>query len=263
MPSEIGSGGDGQQDGSPTMSARIFVDGNLVADPRYGISQSGTSWADLRVASHERIRRDDEWTSTDPQFFNVMLFGTTAERAANTLQKGDPVHVEGRVELEEFTRKDSERAAAIKVYAHSIGMRSVTGQAGVAPERAAEREQDRAQGHGTNDEPDSTAVLHHTHEATVVTGVQRNDRDLHAMLKGSGFHWSAKTSRWFLPVTQDEPTRTKHVSDLVDAAIQAGRRFDIVNQPPSVAESPDRAQVRRSTPAAPIEPTSPATAHTL
>lgn len=36
------------------MSARITIDGNLTADPDFGVSTAGTSWARLRVASHER-----------------------------------------------------------------------------------------------------------------------------------------------------------------------------------------------------------------
>ena len=77
------------------MTARITIDGNLVADPDFGVGDSGTSWAHLRVASHERIRRDGEWVSTDPEFYNVTLFGAAAETAANDLHKGDRVTVAG------------------------------------------------------------------------------------------------------------------------------------------------------------------------
>ena len=77
------------------MTARITIDGNLVADPDFGVGDSGTSWAHLRVASHERIRRDGEWISTDPEFYNVTLFGAAAETAANDLHKGDRVTVAG------------------------------------------------------------------------------------------------------------------------------------------------------------------------
>ena len=32
------------------MSARITIEGNLTADPDFGVSNSGVSWARLRVA---------------------------------------------------------------------------------------------------------------------------------------------------------------------------------------------------------------------
>ena len=99
------------------MTARISIDGNLVADPDFGVGDSGKSWAHLRVASHERMRRDGEWVSTDPEFYNVTLFGAAAETAANELHKGDRVSIEGRPQLETFDRRDGTTGAAIKVYA--------------------------------------------------------------------------------------------------------------------------------------------------
>src|SRR6476661_7399321 len=77
------------------MPARITIDGNLTADPDFGVSNAGTSWAHLRIASHDRVKRNGEWISTDPEFFNVTLFGKAAEDTANSLMKGDRVTVEG------------------------------------------------------------------------------------------------------------------------------------------------------------------------
>ena len=59
-----------QNEGQTIMTARISIDGNLVADPDFGVGDSGTSWAHLRVASHDRIRRDGEWVSTDAEYYN-------------------------------------------------------------------------------------------------------------------------------------------------------------------------------------------------
>jgi len=102
------------------MTARITIDGNLVADPDFGVGNSGTSWAHMRIASHERIRRDGEWVSTDPEFFNITVFGEAAEAAANELHKGDRVDLTGRVQLETFDRRDGTTGAAIKVYARAV-----------------------------------------------------------------------------------------------------------------------------------------------
>jgi len=102
------------------MPARITIDGNLTADPDFGVSNTGTSWAHLRVASHERVKRNGEWTSTDPEFFNVTLFGKSAEDAGDTLHKGDRVTVEGRPELELFDRRDGSTGAVVKVYARTV-----------------------------------------------------------------------------------------------------------------------------------------------
>src|SRR6478735_12462883 len=134
------------------MSARITIDGNLTADPDFGVSNAGTSWARLRIASHDRAKLNGEWTSTDPEFFNVTLFGKAAEDAGDNLHKGDRVTVEGRPELELFDRRDGSTGAVVKVYARTVTL--------TADERPADRNvgQDIAQ--------DATPVIHHTTEST-------------------------------------------------------------------------------------------------
>ena len=205
------------------MSARITIDGNLTADPDFGVSNTGTSWAHLRVASHERVKRNGEWTSTDPEFFNVTLFGKAAEDAGDTLHKGDRVTVEGRPELELFDRRDGSTGAVVKVYARTVTL--------TADERAAERNgQDLAQ--------DTTPVIHHTAESTMVVGVGRAATALHRTLKDHGFRWAAATTSWSLPKDMDVHTRTARVSDVVSVVRENGRDIPIVDQPAPSAGRP-------------------------
>jgi single-strand DNA-binding protein len=183
------------------MSARITIDGNLTADPDFGVSNTGVSWARLRVASHERVKRNGEWESTDPEFFNVTLFGKTAEDAGDHLHKGDRVTVEGRPELEMFDRRDGSTGATIKVYARAVTL--------------------------TDD---------HTSEATTVVGVGRAATALHRTLKDHGFRWSSPTSSWNLPKEMDEHTRAARVSDVLSVVRENGRDLPVVNQPASAAD---------------------------
>jgi single-strand DNA-binding protein len=212
------------------MSARITIDGNLTADPDFGVSNAGTSWAHLRVASHERIKRNGEWTSTDPEFFNITLFGKAAEDAANSLLKGDRVTVEGRPELEMFGRRDGSTGATIKVYARSCPQL-------VLDENTTDRTGGRDTGpaeHQTN--PESAPTIHHTGDATAVVGVARSATALHRTLKDHGFRWSSTTSSWNLPKEMDEHTRAARVSDLVSVVRENGRDLPVVNQPAPGAE---------------------------
>ena len=104
------------------MTAHITIDGNLAADPEFGVADSGKSWARLRVASHERLRqRDGSWTSGPAQYYQVALFDQAAEQASNDLHKGDPVTVTGRLDVEQFERRDGTHGTALKVYAREIG----------------------------------------------------------------------------------------------------------------------------------------------
>ena len=214
------------------MSARITIEGNLTADPDFGVSNSGVSWARLRVASHERVKRNGEWESTDPQFFNVTLFGQAAEDATNTLMKGDRVTVEGRPELEMFDRRDRSTGATIKVYARACPLivldDNTTG-------RAALRDSTNRQ---SQPNPETTPTIHHTGDATMVVGVGRAATALQRTLKDHGFRWSSPTGSWNLPMDMDEHTRTARVSEVLSVVRENGRDIPVVNQP---AAGPDRA----------------------
>ena len=213
------------------MSARITIDGNLVADPEYGVSNSGTSWTHLRVASHERVKRNGEWTSTDPEFFNVTLFGRAAEDTADQFMKGDRVVIEGRPELELFDRRDGSTGAAIKVYTRTT------------PQLVLDEDTRRGGGRDTataNQQPsqESTPTIHHTADATMVIGVGRNATALHRTLKEHGFRWSPASTSWNLPKDMDEHTRAARVSDVVSVVRENGRDIPIVDQPAPSAGRP-------------------------
>ncbi|WP_420119925.1 single-stranded DNA-binding protein [Nakamurella sp.] len=198
------------------MPARITIDGNLTADPDFGVSNAGTSWAHLRIASHDRVKRNGEWTSTDPEFFNITLFGKAAEDAGDNLHKGDRVTVEGRPELELFDRRDGSTGGTIKVYARTVTP--------TVDDRSTDPNgQDIAQ--------DTTPVIHHTGEATVVVGVGRTATALHRTLKDHGFRWTAATTSWNLPAGMDEHTRAARVSDVLSVVRENGRDIPVVNQP--------------------------------
>ena len=198
------------------MSARITIDGNLTADPDFGVSNAGTSWARLRVASHDRVKRNGEWTSTDPEFFNVTLFGRAAEDAGDTLHKGDRVTVEGRPELELFDRRDGSTGAVVKVYARTVTLAT---------------DDTPAVGAGREVTAESTPTIHHTSEATMVVGVGRAATALHRTLKDHGFRWTAATTSWNLPTDMDVHTRTARVSDVVSVVRENGRDIPVVNDP--------------------------------
>ena len=212
------------------MSARITIDGNLTADPDFGVSNAGTSWAHLRIASHDRVKRNGEWTSTDPEFFNVTLFGKAAEDTANSLMKGDRVTVEGRPELELFDRRDGSTGAAIKVYARTTPQLvlddDTTGRADPRGTGPADQQTGR----------ESTPTIHHTADATTVVGVGRTATALHRTLKDHGFRWAAATTSWNLPAGMDEHTRAARVSDVLSVVRENGRDIPVSNQAAPAAD---------------------------
>lgn len=86
---------------------KIVVMGNLTRDVELSSTRGGTQTAKFGVAINERRKgANGEWTDS-PTFFNVVLWGKTAEFAHEKLKKGDRVIVEGK-HVQERWMKDGE-----------------------------------------------------------------------------------------------------------------------------------------------------------
>lgn len=80
---------------------QINIVGQLGADPEIITTSSGKAKTNLRVAvtnPRKADRHDPDKRHTD--WFNVTVFGQSAEFAANYLEKGRKVWVSGRMEVE-------------------------------------------------------------------------------------------------------------------------------------------------------------------
>ncbi|MDR2722454.1 MAG: single-stranded DNA-binding protein [Cellulomonadaceae bacterium] len=77
----------------------ITIYGNVGNDPiLYESSQTGTKWTSFAVASTPRYRNaDGSWSGRDTMWFRVKAFGDRACHAVESLDKGTPVVVTGRL----------------------------------------------------------------------------------------------------------------------------------------------------------------------
>ncbi|WP_029136008.1 single-stranded DNA-binding protein [Nakamurella lactea] len=201
---------------------RVTINGNLAAEPTYGVADSGRSWARLRVASNERVRdTDGQWTDAPPVYTEVVIFGSRAETAVNSMQIGDPVIVKGRPEVETFARRDGSMGAALKVFASSVTPRPTPGTATAAP---VQRTVERAT-------PSAAATLHHTPTQTIAVGVGRDDKALQGVLKDNGFKWSAKHTAWYLPASMGAADRDTRVAQVNRGVYDAGLTLNVSDAP--------------------------------
>jgi len=86
---------------------KVILIGNLGADPEVRYSGNGHCVANLRLATNEQFRKDDE-TQTRTEWHRVVAFGRRAEVAGEYLRKGAEVYIEGRLQ----TRKWADDAGA-------------------------------------------------------------------------------------------------------------------------------------------------------
>ena len=105
---------------APTIN-RVVLLGNLTRDPELRSLPSGTNIARLRVACNTRRRNPDtgEWDDK-PNFFDVSVFGPSADACDSFLEKGRPIAVDGRLEWREWETADGQRRQAVEIIADSV-----------------------------------------------------------------------------------------------------------------------------------------------
>lgn len=99
---------------------KAILIGNLGADPEIRTTQSGTSVANLRIATTERTKdRDGNWTD-QTEWHNVVCFGKTAENVGRFLSKGRQVYVEGRIQTRKWQDKEGQDRWSTEVVASQV-----------------------------------------------------------------------------------------------------------------------------------------------
>jgi single-strand DNA-binding protein len=99
---------------------RVVLTGNLTRDPELRSTPSGTSVCSLRVACNTR-RKDasGEWVDK-PNYFDVTVWGKQGENAAQYLEKGRPIAVDGRLEWREWEDQNGNKRQAVDIIADSV-----------------------------------------------------------------------------------------------------------------------------------------------
>lgn len=99
---------------------KVILVGNLGADPEVRTTNSGSSVANLRLATTERTKdRDGNWTD-QTEWHRVVCFGRTAENVGRFLSKGRQVYVEGRIQTNKWTDKDGQDRYTTEIIANQI-----------------------------------------------------------------------------------------------------------------------------------------------
>ena len=99
---------------------KVFLLGNLTADPEVRYTPKGTAVTDLRLAVN-RIRMEDGKKQEETLFTDVTVWGRQAENAGQYLSKGRPVLIEGRLQLDQWEDKTSgQKRSRLRVVADNV-----------------------------------------------------------------------------------------------------------------------------------------------
>jgi single-strand DNA-binding protein len=97
----------------------VALVGNLTKDPELRHTPSGTAVTTLRVAVNDRVKRGEEWTDA-AYYFDVTVWGRTAENCAQYLAKGRPVGVQGKLTWREWEAQDGSKRQSVEIVADNV-----------------------------------------------------------------------------------------------------------------------------------------------
>lgn len=100
---------------------RVMLLGNLTRDPEIKYTPKGTAIADISLAINHNYTTDGGEKRESVTFVDVTLWGRTAEIVGEYCKKGNPLFVEGRLQLDTWDDKTTgQKRSKLKVVGDNI-----------------------------------------------------------------------------------------------------------------------------------------------
>lgn len=99
---------------------RVFLLGNLGADPEMRYTPSQQPVCTLRLATGERRKNAEGQWVDHTEWHSVVTFGKTAENCSQFLAKGRQVFVEGRIQTNKWQDKEGKDRYKTEVIASAV-----------------------------------------------------------------------------------------------------------------------------------------------
>ena len=133
---------------------KVILIGNLGADPEARAVPSGTTVANLRIATSESWR--DKQTGEQQErteWHRVAFFGRLAEVAGEYLRKGSQVYIEGSLRTRKWQDKQGNERYSTEIIGNDMQMLGGRGGAGASAAAAGGAESAARGGHGGGGSP--------------------------------------------------------------------------------------------------------------
>lgn len=116
---------------------RVFLFGNLGADPDLRMTSGGTAVLNLRVATSERYKdKQDVWQDRT-EWHSVVVWGKRAEALAKLLSKGSKVLIEGGLRTSSYDARDGVKRYKTEIHATEVKLAGAKAEYGESDERPA------------------------------------------------------------------------------------------------------------------------------
>ncbi|AZZ39080.1 single-stranded DNA-binding protein [Acidipropionibacterium jensenii] len=102
------------------MDANVSITGNLGTEVDF-IRKDGWCGGRFRIAQTPRYLREGQWSDGETTWMSVRVNGRLAENCRQSLSKGDPVVVVGRLRTQAWVTEDGVRREQLVILASSVG----------------------------------------------------------------------------------------------------------------------------------------------
>ena len=98
----------------------VVLAGNLTRKPELQHTEQGTAFAHFGLAINENYKNKAGELVEKVVFVDVNVWGKQAEAAAEYLDKGSPVMLQGRLQLDQWENEKLEKRSALRVRADRL-----------------------------------------------------------------------------------------------------------------------------------------------
>lgn len=103
------------------MINRVFILGNLGADPELKTTGGGSSVCEMRIATSESwFDKSSNERKERTTWHRVIVWGKSAENCAKYLRKGSKAFVEGRIQTREWQDQSGNKRHTTEIVANSV-----------------------------------------------------------------------------------------------------------------------------------------------
>jgi single-strand DNA-binding protein len=92
---------------------KVTIAGRLTRDPEIKYTSQGTAIADFGLAVNRYWKDTSGEKKEEVTFLDVTAYGRPAEIIQEYLKKGSPVYIEGRLQLDSWTDKQTQQKRAV------------------------------------------------------------------------------------------------------------------------------------------------------
>ena len=109
---------------------KIIITGRLTKDPELKQTPNGVSVCNLSVAVNRRFKKDEA------DFFNVQAWRQTAEFISKYFHKGEPILIEGSMQMRNYEDKTGAKRTAWELIADNVEFFGGKSEGGTSPTSA-------------------------------------------------------------------------------------------------------------------------------